>query len=416
MIHGAPVGPPSRPYHAPRHPQYHPRVMRGRGVVLSVTLAIALSMHGCSSDTDELGEPVALDALVGALAASNCEGLFRCRIASRTLTVAKAVLGDEATCRASVTEETFGELFLQLLDDVRAGRVSYDPAAAGRCLAVQRSSCSSFLLDAPFATSCPQAFIGSVAAGGECHFSHQCAPGLWCSGDGCPGTCVPAATHGQPCDGVMWSCVASTDPRVVSTCTSRDGQRLCQDRVLGEDEGDQGEACGFADVAEPEVTASICAPDLVCTDRFGGTCQTVIPEGGDCSGLDTDDRCASGTFCVASVCRALVIGTTAGAPCDEPQVLCDRRRGLVCERTTGTCVSSGDGSAGSPCAQSGVRGRGGCQVGLYCGVEGHCEPLRAVGASCTSPGQCASRACECDDDQCTTRRCAPEACGVVTTR
>src|SRR4051812_30092813 len=125
-----------------------------------------------------------------------------------TMQVACGDMPDKPTCLASVQLDTTD--FLTLKADIDSGKVHYDSAKAGACLAYAErlygSACTRTALaavDVMGSEACGEDFVGTVADGGACSSSFQCASAQCAPTD-------PACLPSQQC--CAGSCTAKRAP------------------------------------------------------------------------------------------------------------------------------------------------------------------------------------------------------------
>jgi hypothetical protein len=243
-----------------------------------------------------------------------------------------------------------------LLAAAADGSVTYDGAAAGRCLeASALRTCDVTDEDgrAPD-EDCLLALRGTVDEGGACAIDAQCKSQR-CELAACPEACCAGTCIGPP-----------VDPRPIgfsSTCSS-------------------SSEC---------VSGSYCAAS--------GTCETLLAAGTQCASAS---ECAYGLGCAGSprVCKPL---PALGEPCPDRQC---RDEGTYCELSTQTCAPLG--LDGDPCTASDA-----CSPFFSCDrVQQRCRRGAAVGEPCASTLQCASAATYCDvgTGSCTARKPEGQAC------
>lgn len=330
----------------------------------------------------------------------------------------------EASRETAVADEIRGcELASSALD---AGRIGFDPAAAGRCVRqlTAQTSCEGFRFAGGH---CDQVFVPKLQLGERCeghgYFFLQeecvegycerigshctfgtcraykrleepcelfkpCEPELWC---GFRGVCEPRPALGESC--TLWTCAAGLTCDLAGTCvplipageactagsicdssSCLDGR--CRTKVQ------LGEACdsnlncyepslcidGDGDGAEPPR----CAPPG--EQQLGQSCQ--------------DDRHCASTLCDFGKCRARI---APGQPCAYDA--CDHG---WCRLTSnvgpGTCVPTGH--EGDDCSDwSGAsHSRTACQPSLMCMSDRRCHPRGGLDQPClvTEPSSCES--------------------------
>ncbi len=218
----------------------------------------------------------------------------------------------------------------QLTVSVDAGRVKYDADKASECLdgLSDQLSCQSLVDYGQQNTpeACDQVFTGTVAVGGECYASAECADNGTCdqtcgAGECCAGTCVAGdptpdkADLGQDCtnaacvDG-LWCKTDSTNNTAVcaepggegAACQglSGCGADLACDGIFGDGmcvrPAKPGETCdpsqGFGILA--------CARDDNYCDTTDNTCKTRVAVGQACDAQQ--DNCVDYASCDAGTC------------------------------------------------------------------------------------------------------------------
>lgn len=168
-------------------------------------------------------------------------------------------------------------------DPVASGRVGYDAAEGGRCLAGIEAIIADCSLDGDDEPdACDAMLVGQQGPGDPCDDSDECTPGTECDGEAC--AAVPQA--GEAC---------GADGRCASEHFCGADDRCHPYRAAGEPCAD-----------EP----SQCDGDLYCSPATR-RCAPYPGEGQGCA--DSGGTCAEGRYCDAEdVCRAQ---GGAGAPC-----------------------------------------------------------------------------------------------------
>ncbi len=319
--------------------------------------------------------PVALDQVPDRIAAAICEVGRRC------------YLSDEPDCEESTAQGYRATELASLQAAVAAGRVRYDAARAGQCLALilQSSGCE--------LPECEGVVVGLVAEGGDCFGREECAAGLFCADDAaCPGACRPVGATGDPC--------AQDDACAPGAfCSFAVEPSVCRPRA------GQGESCGDPEYAD-------CADGLRCEDAADGRelCQpepaldAATPGGAGQPCQRTLPPCASGLACViegdAPVCRPRVpVGGACREGLLEPCVA-----GSYC-RATGAdeAICTARSTPGQACEPD-EEGDRACVSTAWCGPEGECLARGANGGACAQDEGCYS-------DNCVDARCAaPPVC------
>ena len=243
--------------------------------------------------------------------------------------------------------------FITIHSSLEAGRVRFDPETMNRCLSslvAPEGSCGDVFDTLPWTDACMEsAWVGTVAAGGECRFAHDCA--------GTSSTCGPTQRcaakpiQGQPCglgcaDGFY--CAGT----------------VCQQRLP------QGAPCATGQ----------CAEKLVCD--FGSTTPTCIAPGGAGAMCQSPSACLSNQ-CIPGAC------STGGNMCYR-DTDCPRR----CSNSPAFC--SDDFQCGN----------GQCSTSLTtCSFPSDCN----VGETCNLPGRCLASTCA-GDRVCTTPQFTVDYC------
>ena len=259
---------------------------------------------------------------------------------------------DQATCLSS--EQTRPHLYDTLGVDIASGKVIYDGSAARTCLDAvnalsicNRSTYSSFSAVDP---TCSAIFTGTVAPGGACFFSEECAG---------QGTCA------SPCYG---------DACCAGTCASTTVAL--------------GDACSFV--------GAVCVSGTSCS---GGTCQVLPGEGAPCGAPNYPNDCVSPLYCdsTTSTCKAPV---ATGGPCRTELGSYDCASALdLCDPTTATCKPLGP--VGGPC--HGNSSTIGCVPYATCDqTTDTCVDRPAVGAACDpNTPDCLGGTCDPTTNICT---------------
>lgn len=394
---------------------------RSIGCPSLMPLALALA-PGCSSTPDGASTPdVTPDTFLDQYAAAACHASFACPADASTLRL-RLSFGDEATCRRLETRD-FGAStsLVELLSLARSGAVHLNAAAARRVFAALAACGSSVDL------ASAQVFEGSVAAGGSCFRSEECAPETFCDhGDrtarSCPGTCRAVAPLGAPCASFGASECSRIGVLGTPSCTPAPGslEPRCIDRrfatLAAEDQ-----PCGTVATSATVVTVTRCQPGLQCIPSGpsgpdgsrSGSCQRLPSVGQTC----TDVGCGDGSLCVPSapgsrsgICRSPTVQSRVGDACDASGSLrsCNGTQRLQC--TDGTCQLTGTGDVGAPCSENGFYTSWDCNPGLVCLYDGGsstCQRPLATGTACSGSADnaCATGACYGSPPTCQPRLC-----------
>ena len=232
-----------------------------------------------------------------------------------------------------------------LQKEIDAGLIAFTPAQAAACAsAIEALTCDSLsgTGGVSIPAACESAMVGTVATGGTCYSSNDCAAG-YCTWDlltgTCPGTCQPFAALGQPCS-------------VPEMCAS-------------------GQVCDAGTCKAPSAVGGDCPclGNLWCDGS--NVCRAYATAGSSC--VASNVECNIFTICAGSpaTCQSYV---GLGATCDPADSVCGF--GYDCDAGTSKCVSWP--VVGQACPD------GICLTG-YCDVLGGlvCADKKADGATCT---------------------------------
>lgn len=336
-------------------------------------------------------EPVTLDDWENCYRQRKCEWAVGCQTQS--------TFRDVADCVAASDTEDGGEIAAQRRERKRAieqGRATLDVENFTQCLLrTGANRCNTALFD----PACLTRFTGTVADGGSCFTSVDCAsPDATCSMTECTNACCLGTCHrkfrlGETCDDF-----ASCEPGLrcnTKKCVSGDLGTVCNDGLLSALDCDFGAFC--------DPTTHRCRPTLpegsACTDilQCGGddTCvgtSIVSSDPGACvrnsqPGDLCDDTCHGNLVCSGGTCHALPglnEACSAQIGCAGVNAICD----------SGRCVLRRD--IGMSCSTKQP-----CLPGLFCTSElgdaaPKCTPLGGTGATCADPSHCQSFRCSGD--------------------
>jgi hypothetical protein len=307
--------------------------MRWTGPVrLAVTLALLCGACGGSgSGGGSTGVPI--DDYVSALIDNNCAREVAC-----------GQMPDMATCVAA-TSIDLGQLFAA----VKAGKTTYNGAAAATCLAASNLAQVACALTAqqavPSDPSCAQVFTGRLPQEATCSAANDCLSNncilTGCSGTPpcCTGTCAPPALSPVPvggdCSAAFATCVTGAYCQVsTAICVS------------------------YVTAGQPCDVSLVCAGGLVCGlgDGSGQVCFPYPAEGESCGYRPCDQL---GDYCdVTSICSPKIplggacpngAGCVDYATCDPQSAICVARgkAGEACDvGNFGYCLGSLQCTAG----------------------------------------------------------------------
>ncbi len=307
-------------------------------------VAVALAAGACSSSSSAPpAAPVSLDQFAAEVGAAVCDHIGPC--------CAGAGLGyDAATCKSN--------LAASLGQELSDPKMKYDPVAGGNCVqAAKAAAATCFASPLAFYQACGSAFVGTVAIGGACSSSQECASGangavVECNGSG---TCA-AKVHGKagdPCDSTCTSAASgsscwsfstsgSSPPANAVSCWTNDGL-TCGPTFTCQAIPQTGQACTYGSC----VTGDYCGSD--------GKCAPKVAIGAVCA---SPDACVTGAYCAMTTppgtCTAL---KPDGATCAS-FAECQSGR---CDSTSNTCktdaaVDAQMCGASTPAADAGTSG------------------------------------------------------------
>jgi len=176
-------------------------------------LIVCVVLVGCGGDDG--GSPIDIDSLGIELAMSSCARQFDCCSDAEIMDQYMGITHDgqpittEEAC-VSFTNAVFSSLaIVPYKESIAMGRIEYDGAAAGGCVAaIERVTCAEYSsgLVADEGPDCRPFLIPKVADGGGCTEDYECTS-TNCDGEMTPlggprvdGMCAPIPAAGQPCD------------------------------------------------------------------------------------------------------------------------------------------------------------------------------------------------------------------------
>jgi hypothetical protein len=168
----------------------------GQVVTMCGLLAIVM---GCGSGSGGSGATVPLDQFASAYAAAVCRKAFDCCDASERADH-PTFAADEANCRTAYAAPILSAIATHQAS-IDVGRVLYHGDRARRCIdAIAALPCAQWSRDdaARRISDCLYYTTGTIAPGGTCTWTIECADGTC----GNQNTCVGRADLGQTCQGV----------------------------------------------------------------------------------------------------------------------------------------------------------------------------------------------------------------------
>jgi len=231
--------------------------------------------------------------------------------------------------------------FHELEEGVASGRLAFDAQYADECLArVAAARCRS---QTPALEDCLNAFHGTVAPGGGCIWTLDCANGS------CPPSRACVARVGvdgvcqsdEECEAGLWCsslrCVAQGSEG--SDCVNDRGCGYGLSCVVGRcrSQGDPGAPC---------MEDNHCLVGLFC-DGMPSHCAPQLPIGGACG---SDHACQDGLVCVGRSFDPMTHGVTGpgtcvryadvGEACDSTRLESRCPSDMFCATTSNTCISN----------------------------------------------------------------------------
>ncbi len=305
-------------------------------------LCLALAVAACSG-TDS----IALSDYAKKEIAAFCANQVTCQ-----------QMPDTATCEASFELNSTG--YMTLVAAANAKLVKYDGAEAASCVNEFASQSCAYTGFQPNKNDpCNKVFTGTVATGGACFVSQECAgvgavcnptsascnPSTTC----CPGTCAPAPAK----MGVGGACQGSSD---------------CNDGLYCSDKTQQCTAIATASGAACEALDG-CANPMLCNEN----CST-----------------STGT-CYTPAARNATCDTTQVLPCADERDYCDNTT-KKCTQVVAlgaTCDSAGTGN-GATCVAYASCTNGSCVENPKAGAT--CDAMN--GPSCLGSLSCTTSTCQ----------------------
>jgi hypothetical protein len=350
--------------------------------VFALFLVVTGVTTSCSSSSSSGSHAsIAFDDLPAKYAAAACEAYQTCFGSIFSLYL------NGADCAQLMAKRLENGTFALIEGKIAQGTVSYDGTKAQACLdAIRQLDCAGLMdRDQP---ACLAALDGSVALGGECDISEECAGSALCQSSSatCPGKCVTLLSAGQ-------SCSADSD--------CGDGLQCSKDTKLCVRPSAAGESCEYG--------SPPCGPGLLCLGKDDeqhtpGTCRVAVDALSGAVGDACDPKqgtlCQSGASCVADsldvlagtlTWKCVATGAYKAAEDCKPGIPEACSNGNYCKTglnpIVGTCTAVPDSK------QACGTGFGAqCKTGAVC-VEGSCENYAANGVDCTGDAMCYSEYC-----------------------
>jgi hypothetical protein len=212
---------------------------------------------GCGGGSGSSDGPVPLSQLPATWAQTVCTQNFKCASA------ADIMMRKQSDCVG--TDTMVWQLLAGSVQDGQAnGRVSYDAAQMGTCLAtLAKETCDEWVTGLSHDVACPEAFTAKVSVGGTCKSDVECVMGV-CDGADLSktppveGVCKARVAHGAACTSSD-TCV-STDycDGTANVCTAKKaGAAACMsdDECGNSCNPDTNQCSGYAGCSVGPVTA-----------------------------------------------------------------------------------------------------------------------------------------------------------------
>jgi hypothetical protein len=296
----------------------------------SVLLAV-VGIGACSGDTKSSGSgsgtgptgPVPSNAFATTFATTFCDGIAAC---------CQQAGISSSSCRATLEPRITGRVNLLLSNP----KIAFDETAAANCINAYRTvltACTDQSLSRQVSDACQNVFRGTVAVGGSCGNSNECAQPA--TGDvSCDtGVCRLDTTLGS-----MGTVHAAAGQPCSSTCNGTANSYGCSGAVVSGDAG-------------PTTNASCWIQDGVFCSN--GMCVALPAIGQPCGG---GNYCAVNAHCQSGTCVADV----ATGPCTSNDTCvstsyCDQDAGCTPLKANGTTCNTGSECAGGQCEQDRCR-------------------------------------------------------------
>lgn len=353
--------------------------MRKRSFAVGV-VGLSLIAGACGGSSSSGGGIGGTDVPISEVPARYADAV--CNIIDQCLGQLGTLFLGGADCRTLIQKQVEQGEFGVIEDAIADGRVVYNGNLVEQCVSEMAAlGCDAFVSAEPEA--CVKVAAGTVAEGGSCTLDAECEGRAFCKVETtCPGTCTALLDAGDTCSGddecggglscIGNRCVLPGD--VGSTCTDDDECRLGTLCVGADAQNGTPGTCKDLDsiFSEPAGSScdllngvfcqagSVCAVDEVVPELVA-SCQSPVAPGGECA-VAVPSQCPTGQFC--------------DVPTDQWQ---------------GTCVPLP--TDGQPCTSDGQ-----CAASHVC-LNGTCDKIGDLGASCTDASACFSESC--DSGECT---------------
>jgi hypothetical protein len=365
---------------------------------LSAIVLVSTVLAACGGNSEfSAGGALSIEQLPDELAGALCQAEKACN------PFFYGIAFQNADCKSLLSDQLKDAALSQIEAAITANTLKYDGGKARNCVsAVSSGSCG--VLDNNLPAACREAFVGSVAPGGDCDIDAQCSGLSRCqvTAGMCPGKCAPRASAGVACS-------ADGDCALGLTCSVATAHCAAP--------AESGEPCKGGSDAE-------CAAGLLCignddAQRRAGTCQTaeaaLTKRVGDACDLQQGPWCEAGLSCVVEAvlapsykCHVIAdpggeCGAGLPTECPSGQYCPLALSDLATGKLTATCQALP--AEGEPCAPALSLSR--CAANLVC--DDTTTPLKPVCVTRHTLGQSCSSDALCRSQHCVNRTCVPES-------
>jgi hypothetical protein len=311
---------------------------------IAIIGAVLWLLCSCTGGDSKPASPVKSSDVSQELSSAYCGGIAHC-------CKEQGIPSDTASCK-----QTLEAQFRTRIDDyLSSSKLTYDAEAAGACVADYRKameSCTDRDALQNVDTNCERVFVGTVALGGKCEKTMECAP-------------ADKPNSSVDCDDGV--CVAFTDePSSEESARGKLGDP-CRDTCQQDDDGSMSCFASFLG-SGGSMTGDVytCWIDdgLICGDK--STCIATPKLGQSCNG-----HCSEGAYCADQVCVAQI---ESGGECESYNNVCVSTS--YCDWNTSACAPKK--ADGEECDEDDECAGGECFL-AHCRVWSVATPARCAG-------------------------------------
>ncbi|CAN5423122.1 hypothetical protein BH11MYX1_BH11MYX1_00360 [soil metagenome] len=197
-------------------------------------LVVAIA-GGCSDPgSGASGPPVPLSDFAVKFSSSTCGKAFECCTTAEITAQYGTQITTEANCDTQISGLLSGFQVPAYQASITAGRLEYDAAAAGNCLALIDSlSCADYSNKMMMASvpGCSDFLIPKVANGGACAQSYECTSDNCMGANSSPptdGSCMPVPAIGQACE---FKCASGAYCKGTTCAAAKADGETCNDNT-----------------------------------------------------------------------------------------------------------------------------------------------------------------------------------------